>query len=109
MLTFVMPDGTQRTIRAAAGLNVLYAAALHDVPHLCGECAGEGVCGSCQVLVEAATGWTPPERSPEEELALGIGRNPDRGERRLACMLAAPSGAALRMRIPPLDEAGRTR
>jgi len=70
-VTFVLRDGTRRTLAVVAGQSLLAIAWAHDLG-IEGACEGEMACSTCHVLVARA--WTdrlkPP--SPEEDDLLDL-------------------------------------
>lgn len=66
-VTFVLQDGTSRTVEAEDGWKVMEVAVDNAIPGIDGDCGGEAACATCHVYVppewRAATGErTEPER-----------------------------------------------
>jgi 2Fe-2S ferredoxin len=67
-VVFVMPDGTPRTLQAAAGLTLLDVARQHDLA-IEGACGGSMACATCHVVVdEAFFDRLPPPTAEEEDM-----------------------------------------
>lgn len=65
-VTFVLQDGTSRTVEAEPGWKLMEVAVDNAVPGIDGDCGGEAACATCHVFVaeewRAATGErTEPE------------------------------------------------
>lgn len=50
-ITFIDPDGTERTIEAETGATVMEAAVNNDVPGILATCGGSCSCATCHVYV----------------------------------------------------------
>lgn len=85
-VTFVLQDGTSRTVEAEDGWKLMEVAVDNAVPRIDGDCGGEAACATCHVYVapewRAATGGrTEPE---QDMLASTFGV---REESRLSCQI----------------------
>ena len=73
-MTFVEPDGTERTVDAPVGLSVLEIAHKHDID-IEGACEGSLACATCHVVVDPA--WadrlSQPTDDEEDTLDLAFG------------------------------------
>ena len=71
-LTFVLPDGTERTVAAVLGTSVMRHAVDNDVPGIDADCGGECMCATCHVHVDSAwIGKLDPAGQQETDM-LGI-------------------------------------
>ena len=74
-MTFVSPDGSEKTVEAPLGLSVLEIAHKNDID-LEGACEGSLACSTCHVVVEQSFFDTLDEPSEDEEdmldLAFGL-------------------------------------
>jgi 2Fe-2S ferredoxin len=50
-ITFVLPDGTEKTIAARAGDSLMEAAVDHDITGIVAECGGGCSCATCHVYI----------------------------------------------------------
>lgn len=100
-VTFILRDGTRRTLQVTPGLTVMQAAIMNNVPGIDGECGGCLSCATCHVYVEeVGAGALPPMEEDEEGMLEGVAAE-RRPESRLACqIIAAPGLAGLVIRIP---------
>jgi 2Fe-2S ferredoxin len=73
-MTFVYPDGKEKTVDAPNGVSVLEIAHKHDIP-LEGACEGSLACSTCHVIVDQA--WynklKPAIEDEEDMLDLAFG------------------------------------
>jgi 2Fe-2S ferredoxin len=98
---FVLPDGGERVVEAAAGTSVMRAAVDHDVPGIVGECGGCASCATCHVVVDPA--WLarlePP--GPAEGDLLDFADAERRPGSRLGCQIALDAALdGLRVEVP---------
>ncbi len=75
-ITFIYPDGTEKTVETANGVSVLEVAHANNIP-LEGACEGSLACSTCHCIVEDEELFDAlPEPSEEEEdmldLAFGL-------------------------------------
>lgn len=74
-MTFVSPDGSEKTVEAPLGLSVLEIAHKNDID-LEGACEGSLACSTCHVVVDQSYFDTLDEPSEDEEdmldLAFGL-------------------------------------
>lgn len=69
-ITYLLPDGSTRTIEAMAGENAMQIAVEHDVEGILGRCGGYCQCGTCHVYVDPDWADKLPEPYPEEDMML---------------------------------------
>ena len=84
-LTFVLPDGTRRTVEGKAGLSVMEVAMAEDLPGIVAECGGNAMCATCHVYADAAD-RLPPVSDVEDEM-LDSTAAPRTPASRLSCQL----------------------
>lgn len=74
-VTFVYPDGTEKTVDAPVGISLLEVAHKNDIP-VEGACEGSLACSTCHVIVEDTYFDQLPEPTEDEEdmldLAFGL-------------------------------------
>ena len=74
-ITFVLPDGTEKTVTAPNGISLLEVAHQNQIP-LEGACEGSLACSTCHVIVDDAFYAGLPNASEDEEdmldLAFGL-------------------------------------
>jgi ferredoxin, 2Fe-2S len=56
-ITYIDPDGTNRTVEAEVGSTVMETAIRNAVPGIEAECGGACACATCHVYVDEA--WLP--------------------------------------------------
>lgn len=88
-VTFIFPDGSERTIEAPAGLSVMEIAVKSGIEQIEGACGGSMACATCHVYVHPD--WQArclPEgrRSDEEEDMLDLAFDV-RESSRLGCQI----------------------
>lgn len=96
-VTFVLPDGSERIVEAAAGTSAMRAAVAADVPGILGECGGACSCATCHVYV---VGGDPGGPSETEADMLDFAASPRAPESRLSCQVVltdALDGLVLRI------------
>ena len=99
-ITFIQPDGATQVVEAKAGVTVMEAAKLHEVPGIEAECGGACACATCHVYVDAA--WRDATGKPSEmeedmlDFAFDV-----RDESRLACQIKVTDALdGLVLRVP---------
>jgi 2Fe-2S ferredoxin len=73
-ITFVWPDGEEKTFDAPVGISLLEIAHKNDVP-LEGACEGSLACSTCHVIVDESyfTKLSEPTEDEEDMLDLAFG------------------------------------
>lgn len=51
IITFVQPDGTEKTVVATEGCSLMEAAQGHGVAGIVAECGGSAACATCHVVL----------------------------------------------------------
>lgn len=98
-VTFVYPDGTEKTIDAPLGISLLEVAHKNDVP-LEGACEGSLACSTCHVIVDEAFYDGLPEASEDEEDMLDLAFELTHTSR-LGCQIMMTEALeGLRVRLP---------
>lgn len=96
-ITYIEPDGTEKSFELAAGLSVMEGAINNQVKGIEADCGGACACSTCHVYVEAGEAGA---RSENEEDMLDFAFDV-RPNSRLSCQIkltAAQDG--LRVRLP---------
>lgn len=102
-LTFLLPDGSARSLDYAGQPTAMHVAVRNDLPGLPAECGGQCVCVTC--MVDVAPEWIPrlPAAGEDEADMLSdtLGQPVPEG-RRLSCQIRLdPALDGLVLRIPP--------
>lgn len=99
-MTFILRDGSRRTVDAPLGLSVMEIAHKHNVD-IEGACGGSLACATCHVIVESD--WYPrlTKIAEDEEdmldLAFGLAKTS-----RLGCQIVmTPQLDGLTVKLPP--------
>ncbi len=99
-VTFILADGSRRTVAAGSEENLMQLATFNGVPGIEGACGGFCSCASCHVYVESSHALPPP--SAEEKQMLGGTAAKRTRQSRLACQIRIGGGVdGLVVRIPP--------
>lgn len=85
-VTFIDPDGTERTVSAEPGDSVMEAAIEGEVPGIVAECGGSCACATCHVYVEPEWLAKVGERSGDEEDMLDLAYDV-KDNSRLSCQI----------------------
>ena len=98
-LTFILADGSEKTVDAPNGQSVLEVAHHNDIP-LEGACEGSLACSTCHVIVEENFFDGLPEPTEDEEdmldLAFGLTHTS-----RLGCQIIVNDSLdGMRLRLP---------
>ena len=99
-ITFIQPDGTQKTVESQPGMTVMEAAKINNVPGIEAECGGACACATCHVYVDEA--WREKTGKPSEmeedmlDFAFEV-----REESRLSCQIKVSDALdGLLVRVP---------
>ncbi len=85
--TFILADGSRRSVAAKVGSTLMEAATAAGVPGIVAECGGSMACGTCHVYVDPEwTGMIPPAASGEEGM-LEFVNGGRRDGSRLSCQI----------------------
>lgn len=98
-INFILPDGTEKSVAADPGANLMRTALLADIAEIVAECGGAAMCATCHVYVdEPFAGLFPPIGEVEDEMldSAAEGRS---SASRLSCQLAMPE-KDITVRIP---------
>lgn len=98
-VTFIYPDGSEKTFDAPNGISVLEVAHKNDVP-LEGACEGSLACSTCHVIVDQEYFDQLPEPSENEEDMLDLAFELTHTSR-LGCQIIISDALdGLRVRLP---------
>lgn len=85
-VTFVLQDGTSRTVDAELGWKLMEVAVDNAIPGIDGDCGGEAACATCHVFVapewRAATGDRTENEQAMLDSTFGV-----REDSRLSCQI----------------------
>jgi len=99
-ITFIQPDGQTQTVEAEAGLTVMEAAKLANVPGIEAECGGACACATCHVYVDEPWREKTGKPSDMEEDMLDFAFDV-REESRLSCQIRVTADIdGLVVRVP---------
>lgn len=89
-LTFRFSDGTEKSVEAPVGANLMRTALAADVVGIVAECGGAAMCATCHVYVEEPfAALFPPVGEVEDEMLDSAAE--DRAlASRLSCQLTMP-------------------
>lgn len=95
-VTFILPDGTAKTVACRPGASVMEAAVTHGIPGIDGDCGGCMACGTCHVRF---SGSAPSSEEEETVLSALDQRHPDS---RLGCqiIMGQSSDETIIVRLP---------
>ncbi|MFW5654197.1 MAG: 2Fe-2S iron-sulfur cluster-binding protein [Roseicyclus sp.] len=100
LITFIQPDGTEKTIEAAAGQSLMVAATASGVDGIAAECGGSCMCATCHCLVEAGPAAALPVMEDAERDTLEFTAEEMRENSRLTCQVpASPDLDGLTLRV----------
>ena len=99
-ITFIQPDGSEKTVVADNNMTVMQAATNGAVPGVVAECGGALACATCHVYVEPE--WEAivgkPQQTEQSMLEFVIDPQPNS---RLSCQIAVSDALdGLTLRIP---------
>lgn len=88
-ITFILKDGSEKTVDAANGLSLMEVAVKNNIPAIDGSCGGSLACATCHLYVKPD--WWEKclkdgEKSDEEEDMLDLGFDV-RKHSRLSCQI----------------------
>ena len=98
-ISFILPDGTEKSIAVETGANLMRTALLADIAEIVAECGGAAMCATCHVYVEEPfAGLFPPVGEVEDEM-LDSAAERRLAASRLSCQLTMPA-QDVTVRIP---------
>ena len=89
-VTYLLDDGSRRTVEVEVGTSLMKAALAHEVPGIVGECGGSATCGTCHVYLERGADLFAAPSADEEDM-LDTARDLDT-DSRLSCQ-CVPNGS----------------
>lgn len=92
-ITYVAPDGTQRTVEEPDGVSVMQAAQNAGIGGIVAECGGSMMCATCHVYVREPWAARLPAMTATEHEMLTMTVAERRATSRLSCQIVM--GAAL--------------
>ena len=98
-VTFIYPDGSEKTFDAPLGISLLEVAHKNDVP-LEGACEGSLACSTCHVIVDEAFYHDLPDATEEEEDMLDLAFDLTHTSRLGCQIMMTESLEGLRVRLP---------
>lgn len=66
--TYILPDGTQRTLDLREGQSLMEAAIRNGITAILAECGGSAMCATCHVQIEHSPGPLPPVSDDEDAM-----------------------------------------
>ena len=86
-LTYIAADGTETTVEAEEGSNVMQTALDNDVDGIVGECGGSMMCATCHCYVDEAWAEKTGDRNPGEDDMLECAADEVKATSRLSCQI----------------------
>lgn len=86
-VTYISSDGTQTSIDAEVGSNVMQAALANDVEGIVGECGGSMMCATCHCYVDEDWAEKTGDRHDGEDDMLDCAADDVRPSSRLSCQI----------------------
>ncbi|MDD3800276.1 MAG: 2Fe-2S iron-sulfur cluster-binding protein [Novosphingobium sp.] len=85
-ITFIEHNGTRHTVEVPEGLSLMQGAVSHNVPGIDADCGGALTCGTCLVIVTAASAALvgPCSEHERQMLEMTVGDHPNA---RLSCQI----------------------
>jgi 2Fe-2S ferredoxin len=104
-ITYIDPDGSERTVDAEAGTTVMQTALNQNVSGIVGECGGNALCATCHVYVdEGQVDSLAPVADFEDEM-LDATSSPRKDNSRLSCQITVTETLdGLIVRLPETQE-----
>ena len=101
-ITYLLADGSRRTVDAAIGASVMETAIKNNVRGIDAECGGCLSCATCHVYVDAAWIEKLPQPEADEVDMLGFVASERRPGSRLSCQIIVKETLeGLVVEIPP--------
>jgi 2Fe-2S ferredoxin len=101
-ITFLLPDGTARTLDATGQPTAMHVAVRNDLPGLPAECGGQCICVTCMVDVDPTWRDRLPAAGEDEADMLSDTLGTVPAGRRLSCQIRLEPGLeGLVLAIPP--------
>ena len=86
-VTYVMHDGTSRTVEEPAGVSVMQAAQNAGIGGIVAECGGSMMCATCHVYVREPWGARLPAMTATENEMLTMTVSERKANSRLSCQI----------------------
>ncbi|GAA4862378.1 2Fe-2S iron-sulfur cluster-binding protein [Saccharopolyspora rosea] len=100
-VTYVSPDGTERSVAVPPGTTVMEAALDNGIDGIVGECGGAAMCATCHVYVESEHLAAAPPMTVDEDAMLDEASSARAGNSRLSCQLPMTAELdGIRVRLP---------
>lgn len=100
-VTFIDPDGTERTVDAEPGASLLQLAFDNGIEGLLGECGGSCSCATCHLYIEAGDDSLLGAKSVMEDELLDAAAADRLPNSRLGCQVRIAAGmSAVTVRVP---------
>lgn len=99
-ITFVQPDGSERTYDIAGGQSVMQGAVRASVPGIDADCGGALSCATCMVYVPPEWAGRLPPKSDDEDGMLQFSPHVNETSR-LSCQIPVDDSLdGLRLKVP---------
>lgn len=99
VITYRLPDGSERTIESSSEISIMRAAVTNGVPGIIAECGGQAMCATCHVYIDDGVPLPHTLSSAEEEMLECVAA-PREETSRLGCQVTVPVDAHVTVRIP---------
>jgi len=101
-ITFILKDGSRRSVDANGEANLMQVATFNNVPGIEGACGGFCSCATCHVYVESAHALPPPA-ADEESMLTGTAAKRCSNSRLGCQILVGPAIDGLVVRMPDVQ------
>ncbi|CUH80627.1 2Fe-2S iron-sulfur cluster-binding protein [Tropicibacter naphthalenivorans] len=86
-ITFIQPDGSQKTVAAKAGHTIMETAQAHGIDGVIAECGGSMACATCHVFLDDIALTAAGPASDSEDDMLEFAATPRADNSRLSCQV----------------------
>ncbi|TBX98596.1 2Fe-2S iron-sulfur cluster-binding protein [Rhizobium laguerreae] len=86
-ITFILPDGTERSCTAMGGMSLMEVALKNSIPGIVAECNGAAACGTCHVVFADDVGSFLSPVTDHENDMLDFTAAPREPGSRLSCQI----------------------
>jgi 2Fe-2S ferredoxin len=99
LITYILPDGTEKPVDVAVGLSIMDGSVRNNLPGIVAECGGGCSCATCHVHVDAAARALFDEPADEETQLLEFLDGADEDSRLSCQLIVSERCAGIRVRV----------